>query len=261
MHHNERDSLVQRIIAGSKPLLIISPVSRRFHITQLIVGPNPLDARQSKHAREALRLQEGVEVELFDDAGALGTGVLCYAGRQAIIQIDNLHESQTAPAVAITVAAAIPKGERADWMVEKLSELGVAMLIPLAAARSVVLPQGSGKRERWQRIATESAKQSRRHGVMQIAALAKLQSMVLALPSICLSTRDDAAPLPEVLCEFRGHAAVMLLVGPEGGWTDGELEGFQSAGVRFARMTESILRIETAAVAAAAVAAMLLARS
>jgi 16S rRNA (uracil1498-N3)-methyltransferase len=232
-------------------------VTRRFHTPRLVLGLNRLDAQQGRHARDVLRLEEGAEVELFDDAGIVAAGVLVYEGGKAAVRISRLEASAATPAVLITIAAAIPKGERADWMVEKLSELGVAVFIPLAAERSVVLPEGTNKRERWQRIATESAKQSRRHGVMRIEPLAKVED-VLGSQTICLSTRDDAKPLPEVLSELHDADAVTLLIGPEGGWTDAELQNFESVGVRFAKMTETILRIETAAIAAAAVTAMLL---
>ena len=233
---------------------------RRFHTPRVVTGLNPLDARQGKHARDVLRLEEGAEVELFDDAGTVATGVLVYEANKAAVRIDQLRDAPSPMSVEITVAAAIPKGERADWMIEKLSELGISVFVPLAAERSVVVPEGTHKRDRWQRIATESAKQSRRRGVMRIDPTTQVES-VLTLPGICLSTREDAKPLPDVLSELREARAITLLIGPEGGWTDDELKQFQSAGVRFARLTESVLRVETAAIAAAAVAAMLLQRS
>jgi 16S rRNA (uracil1498-N3)-methyltransferase len=231
-------------------------VTRRFHTPRLVVGLNPLDARQGKHARDVLRLEKGTVVELFDDAGQTASGSLVFCERTTAVQVDQLDERALDRRPSITVAAAIPKGERADWMIEKLSELGVTAFIPLAAERSVVIPEGTHKIERWQRIATESAKQSRRHGVMRIESIAKVESLHARSPLIALSTHGEAAPLPDLMNELRN--AVTLLVGPEGGWTDSELKLFESAGVRFAKMTESILRIETAAVAAAAVAAMLL---
>lgn len=230
-------------------------MTRRFHTPKLIAGLNPLDARQGKHARDVLRLEEGAQVELFDDAGAVATGLLVYEGNRAGVRIQNVTESAPWSSCTITVAAAVPKGERADWMVEKLSELGVAVFIPLAAERSVVLPEGTRKLERWQRIATESAKQSRRHGVMRIEPVSKLQNVITST-TVCLATELDARPLPELL---RNAAdAVTLLIGPEGGWTDSEIEQLKSADVEFGRLTKSILRTETAAITAAALAAMLI---
>jgi 16S rRNA (uracil1498-N3)-methyltransferase len=232
---------------------------RRFHTPRLVVGLNSLDARQGKHARDVLRLEEGTSVELFDDEGRTASGLLVFEKGKAAVRVENVQAGESARAVVITVAAAIPKGERADWMVEKLSELGVSRFVPLAAERSVVVPEGTHKIERWQRIATESAKQSRRHGVMQIESITRLDDIVADSPAICLSTQNPAAPLPEVIAELRD--SIVLLIGPEGGWTNAELALCESAGVKFAKLTESILRTETAAVAAAAITAVLLRRS
>src|SRR5262249_28805891 len=147
-----------------------------------------------------------------------------------------------------------PKGERADWMIEKLGELGVNRFIPLAAARSVVLPKGQGKYERWKRIATESAKQSRRVGVMQIDELTEI-SAALAGGGFYLSTRDDATPLVSI--EHSQLRNPRFLIGPEGGWTDEEIESFKIAGLTGIKLTATILRVETAAVATAAIVACL----
>src|SRR5687767_15989799 len=92
------------------------------------------------------------------------------AGRTASVRVGSVDEAGPR-GLDWTIAAAVPKGDRADWMVEKLSELGVEEFIPLASARSVVLPEGRNKRERWVRIATEAAKQSRRGGVMRVGEL------------------------------------------------------------------------------------------
>ena len=130
--------------------LIIAGVIRRIHITQLVVGDNVLDASEAHHLRDVLRLAEGTEVELFDDGGALGHGTLQFDSvRGALVRVERLASGVTSqPRVQCTVAAAIPKGPRADWMVEKLSELGVAGFIPLLAARSVVVPDGTHKLQR-----------------------------------------------------------------------------------------------------------------
>src|SRR6202011_2416558 len=133
-----------------------------------------LDPSQARHAREVLRLPDGHPVEVFDDQGIVGTGVLVFEGpRDALVRVQQTSAEK--PPATWSVASAVPKGERADWMVEKLSELGAAAFIPLIAARSVVLPEGRNKRERWVRIATESAKQSHRPGVMRIDELSPLE--------------------------------------------------------------------------------------
>jgi 16S rRNA (uracil1498-N3)-methyltransferase len=174
--------------------------------------------------------------------------------------------AEPAAGQVLIVAAAIPKGDRADWMVEKLSELGVARFIPLITHRSVVHPKGHNKRERWQRIATESAKQSRRSGVMEIADVATLEG-VLTVKDEGGWMKDEApgegarfylSPTGASLTtSFVARASSLLLIGPEGGFTDDELRLMDDLGLTGVKLTGTILRVETAAVAAAAVVACL----
>src|SRR5205085_9207719 len=103
------------------------------------------------HVRDVLRLGNGQIVEVFDDDGRTASAVLIVsADDQVAVRVEQFH--QPPKGFQWTVAAAIPKGERADWMVEKLSELGTARFIPLIAERSVVVPQGRNKHQRWMRI-------------------------------------------------------------------------------------------------------------
>jgi 16S rRNA (uracil1498-N3)-methyltransferase len=234
--------------------LIIMGVVRRLHTPELFVGDVPLDSVQARHARDVLRLSEGTTVEVFDNRGTVASGSLMFLeNREAFVRVSELR-AISSPAARIVVASAVPKGERADWMIEKLSELGVATFIPLAADRSVVLPEGRGKLERWGRIATESAKQSRRAGVMTIEPLTKVDELLATHPKgLVLSTEAGADPILNLLVDAPDQ--IVLAIGPEGGWTDGEQERFSVSGYRKAQLTTSILRTETAAIAAAAIAA------
>jgi 16S rRNA (uracil1498-N3)-methyltransferase len=204
-----------------------------------------------------LRLTQGAEVEVFDDAGRVGRGVLTIFGSRVAVRVDAVGKAPPLGAsVRLTVAAAVPKGDRADWMVEKLAELGVAEFIPLSAARSVVLPGGTNKRERWVRIATEAAKQSRRSGVMRVGELTKVEeAMKRAGLAWYLATEPGVNPIgiAEAIAGAAAAAELLAFVGPEGGWTDDELAQFAAAGARAVRLTNTILRVETAAVAVAAV--------
>ena len=146
-------------------------------------------------------------------------------------------------------------------MIEKLSELGVTAFIPLSADRSVVKPEGKNKRERWIRIATESAKQSRRVGVMRIDELRTvaelLQSSSDYKNALYLSTAAGVPRITEAFAQVDRRGGILLLIGPEGGWTDDELRSFEETGWRGIGLTRTILRIETAAVTAAAAAILL----
>jgi 16S rRNA (uracil1498-N3)-methyltransferase len=235
-------------------------------VSRLTAGENPLDETQAHHARNVLRLTEGTPVDLFDDHGATARGTLIYPQvGPAAVRVEERAIVVGVPWGQITVASAVPKGDRADWMVEKLSELGVAEWVPLAAERSVVLPEGTSKRDRWARIATEAAKQSQRVGVMKIGPLTKPAVLIDSCSSRaahevaawCLSTEvADATFASDVALQASPGVPLMIFVGPEGGWTPAELERFGAANnVSFVRLTQTVLRIETAAVAAAAIAA------
>jgi 16S rRNA (uracil1498-N3)-methyltransferase len=233
-------------------------VARRVYVPRLDPGENPLDPAQAHHARNVLRLTDGAEVEVFDDAGRVARGVLAVSPTGDVaVRVGRVEQREAgATSVRLTVAAAVPKGDRADWMVEKLSELGVAEFVPLAAARSVVLPEGKNKRERWARIATEAAKQSRRAGVMRVGELTKLETALGACGRAwMLATEAAAAPVAirEAFDSIEGGTTLCAFIGPEGGWTDNELRQFAAAGATAVRLTNTILRVETAAVAVAAV--------
>jgi 16S rRNA (uracil1498-N3)-methyltransferase len=237
-------------------------VARRIHVSKITLGNHPLDETEAHHALNVLRLTDGTVVELFDDHGATAAGVLQFRERgSALVRVEGEIVKGTG-GVRITIASAVPKGDRADWLAEKLSELGVTEWIPLAAERSVVLPEGTGKRDRWVRIATEAAKQSRRAGVMRIGPLTKLPALLASLGSSgvspgaawCLSTESSAPAFASSLAAAADPAAPLtLFVGPEGGWSPAEMAAFEAAGVAFVRLGGTVLRIETAAVAAAAV--------
>ncbi len=229
---------------------------RRVHTPRLCIGRVELDQAGSRHARDVLRLEAGTEVEVFDDAGGVASGVIVALEPLVAVQVDAI-DAGAANVIDITVAAAVPKGDRADWMVEKLSELGVARFIPLATARSIVLPEGKNKRERWMRIATESAKQSRRRGVMRVEELTKVPDAIAQAAgtgAIVLSTAADARPILVALSQKPSNFT--LFIGPEGGWTDDELQLFQQHDVTPVKLTDTVLRVETAALVAAAVIAV-----
>src|SRR5690242_4521309 len=106
-------------------------MARRIYVPLLRLGDVPLDATQAHHARDVLRLADGTEVEVFDDVGATARGHLIYTGaRETAVRIAQLDQRATEPQTQWVVASAVPKGDRADWMVEKLSELGAAAFIP-----------------------------------------------------------------------------------------------------------------------------------
>jgi 16S rRNA (uracil1498-N3)-methyltransferase len=227
-------------------------VSRRVHVPDLYPGRLTLPAAEAQHVRDVLRVVVGDALELFDANGGTAVGTVVAVSSTAVtVDVSAVVQAARSP-VALTVAAAVPKGERADWMVEKLSELGVVRFVPLATARAVVLPAGRNKAQRWERIAVESAKQCRRPGVMAIDPVTPLAEVVRrGTAGWVLSTGPDAVPARRRAVP----AELTVLVGPEGGWTPEELAACAAAGWAAVSLASTVLRVETAAVAAAAVVA------
>jgi 16S rRNA (uracil1498-N3)-methyltransferase len=227
----------------------------------LAAGLITLDPGGARHVRDVLRLTQGATVEVFDDAGAVGQGTLVeVTPRSVVVRVEQFsNNADVANLTRLTVASAVPKGDRADWMIEKLSELGVERFIPLAAARSVVLPEGKNKHERWVRIATEAAKQSRRRGVMTIDPLTRVSDALNVGDArvLLLSTAPDAQPIYDALRPATTGTAIRAFIGPEGGWTDDEISAITSADALGVKLTSTVLRVETAAIAVAAIIASL----
>jgi 16S rRNA (uracil1498-N3)-methyltransferase len=167
----------------------------------------------------------------------------------------------------VTLALAIFKFDRMEWAIEKCTEIGVARIIPVIARRSDAhLAAAAVKRhERWQRIARQAAEQSRRPAPPEIAAPVKLKDLagegVLpagALTRVVLAESlagsEENTRLGEVLQSRSIAGEVALAVGPEGGWASGELAWFYESGWVAASLGDTILRAETAAIVATALA-------
>src|SRR5437763_6339217 len=162
---------------------IIRPM-RRLRVEQVKAGQIELPEREAHHARDVLRLSVGVEVEVFDGEGGCGVGRISRCdSKKVVVRVEEVQE-RSGVQFEWWVAAAIPKGTRGDWMVEKLSELGVGGFVPLITERSVVSAEGKNKLARWERLASEAAKQSKRRGMMRIGEVSEVGKFVRELKSV-----------------------------------------------------------------------------
>jgi len=167
----------------------------------------------------------------------------------------------------ITLALAIFKFDRMEWAIEKCTEIGVARIIPVIARRTDAhLAAAAAKRhDRWQRLVRQASEQSRRPAPPEITGEAKLKDLaregVLPASGLArvvldesLAEADDKFRLTEVLQSTQPATEVVLAIGPEGGWTDSELTFFYDQGWSAASLGNTILRAETAAIVASALA-------
>ena len=248
-------------------------MTHRFHVTDPGDGEHVRLAPDTVHHLRVLGLSEGSEVVLFDGAGLellARIESLSRADARAFV-LRRTRLSREA-AVELTLACAVPKGPRMDTLVRACAELGVAAVVPLITRRSVVKPgkparhprdpepgqgasQPSGKMARWQKISVAASEQSGRNRVMSVEPPAAFPDFLERSPGLGLAvllSPDESAPaLPVLLAQHGELARLVILVGPEGGFADDELELAAAHGLKTARLTRSILRVETACIAAA----------
>lgn len=217
-----------------------------------------LDPSQTRHARTVLRLTIGDEVALFNGNGLTANATIQSDQKQMALCV--IQVQQAAPLrPAIDLAVCIPKGPRASAMADQLSQLGVSRLIPLLTVRSVVNP-GAGKIQRLRTGAIESAKQCGRAHVMTIDEPANFKDVIgrdYALKIIADPTGGTGGKGEAGGGDESPHQKTdddkLIMIGPEGGFTDPELDQARQAGFEPWAIAPYILRIETAAIAAAAI--------
>ncbi len=226
---------------------------RRFFVTgPLITGPRRLAGPEVHHLLHVVRVGLGESVILFDGSGIEGVAELTAIAEGAVdVIIRETHPARSEPAVAVVLAAAVPKGDRFAWLIEKATELGVKRFVPLMTERSVVRP-GAGKLEKMRRTIVEASKQCGRSRLMELESpvcWADFVARDISAPSAWV-----AHPTGEPFEPSGVHAAgpVVAAVGPEGGFTDAELELAVRAGAKLVSLGARILRTETTAVALAA---------
>ncbi len=220
--------------------------------TELVTLAGP----ESHHLLHVMRAVAGTAITLFDDGGAEFAAVVETVRRsEVIVRIVERRDVNRELPFALTVGVALPKGDRQKWLVEKLTELGVTALVPLIAERGVAQPT-AGAAERLQRAAIEAAKQCGRNRLMQIAkpqAWGEWVAQTGDLPSATrrLLAHPGGRPLTEI--NLYPPQPTALAIGPEGGLTDAEVAAARCAGWQPVSLGPRILRVETAAVALAAV--------
>ena len=212
----------------------------------------PLSEGESSHALQVLRVRPGENVELFDGRGCVAAARIARCTRRIanVEVLDVKHHRRSGRTIA--VAAAVPKGERLRWMIEKLTEIGVDRFIPLETERSVVIP-GIGKLNRMRNTVVAATRQCGRPWFMEITELQPLQSCLLGAlrdsQTVAMGQPGGTSILEYVPANASG---IVLAIGPEGGWTEPELAAGRGASATLVELGRYVLRIETAAVAGAA---------
>jgi 16S rRNA (uracil1498-N3)-methyltransferase len=237
---------------------------RRWIADEVSTDRAALVGEHAEHLVRVLRARVGQD---FD----IATGETVRRGRIVSVSSDRVEfdlaeEIPVTGAVQITLLLSIFKFDRMEWAIEKCTELGVAQIIPVIAHRTDSHLAAAAKKrvERWQRIALQASEQSRRATPPEIAdphklgdALSVSATLVSVPRKIVLSESENKILLRDIV-QTSTDGEILLAVGPEGGWTDDELQSFQQGGWSAASLGNTTLRAETAAIAATAIVVSLL---
>jgi 16S rRNA (uracil1498-N3)-methyltransferase len=235
----------------------------RYFFWDAIDQSNPcivIQGPDARHIQKVLRLKPGEKIGLFD-----GRGMEYIARIESIhsagIQVRVLvsHPSQTESSVDITVAQAMLKERKMDGLVRQLTELGALGWVPFYAQRSIPKPdrrRAAARVERWEKISREALKQCKRGRVMEIQSPITLHEMFIQARASDLKIvfwENESRALDTANLPSRGKAIqrIFAVLGPEGGFSEQEIDAARADGFITAGLGPRILRAETAAVAAA----------
>jgi len=229
-------------------------MTRRRWIADEVSGNRAaLTGDHADHLIRVLRARVGQEFDIANGTVVRRGRIVSIA--DARVEFELGEEVAAASPANVTLLLGIFKFDRMEWAIEKCTELGVARIVPVIARRTDAhLAAASAKRaDRWRRLALQASEQSRRAAPPEIAAAVKLKETT-GLPGalrIVLAESENQTPLRDALTSAEGE--ILLAVGPEGGWAEDEVQLFQTAGWMSASLGPTILRAETAAIAATAI--------
>jgi len=237
---------------------------RRFYAPKIAFATDgntvALGADEARHALDVLRLGLGDELFVFDGAGnEYRCAIAELTSRSATLNVlEQVKPASPESPLHLALAVALLKGEKFDLVVQKATELGVTRLAPLITARADVRIREPGdarkKADRWARIAFESAKQCGRAQLMLVDPPMNLDEFFRSITDVQMKltyTARDGDPHADLARMDLKAARIAAMVGPEGGWTDGELKQASANGGKLVTLGGRILRAETAAIAVA----------
>ena len=229
---------------------------RRWIADEVLDNRAILIGSHARHLTRVLRAHVGQEFDIVAN-GVLRRGKIADI-QENHVEFDLGDEIPAINLPSFTIALSIFKFDRMEWAIEKCTEIGVSRIIPVIAHRTEThLAEAAVKRtERWKRIAQQAAEQSRRVSPTEIDQPTKLKEMIQrkATLRILLDETESSVALKTVLQDYPAGEEVVMALGPEGGWTQKELDQFHEAGWVSASLGSTILRAETAAIAATAIA-------
>ena len=229
-------------------------MSHRFFLSQTPTEDTArLEGDEARHLARVMRAKTGDTVELFDGQGTSWTATVQAIQRNHVsLRLDQKQSETISNKPIITLAVALPKGDRQKWLIEKITELGTDSLVPLTTTRSVAEPTAAAI-SRLQRGVIESCKQSGRNRLLEITQPQSLHNLLTtSSANLRILACPDGTPMQSILLKPVDN--ILIVIGPEGGFTDEEIRTANASGFTQMSLCQNILRIETAAIAAAVIA-------
>lgn len=232
------------------------PAGAPFFLVDALPPPGPflLGGAEGRHASVVRRLRTGEVLVLSDGAGHLATATVRVALRGSVELVVDAGIEVPPPALRVIVVQALPKGERSELAVELATEAGADTLVPWCASRCIArwsADKAVKGAQRWQTVAREAAKQSRRSTVPTVAPLAgsaEVAALITRSAAALVLHEAGSVPVAEVALPSAGE--LVLVIGPEGGISPAELAEFTHAGAQVVRLGPEVLRTSTAAAVA-----------
>ncbi|MBN2375422.1 MAG: 16S rRNA (uracil(1498)-N(3))-methyltransferase [Sedimentisphaerales bacterium] len=229
-----------------------------FYCCPINPGLLELDPDQAHHLKQVRRLKPGDAIELFDGRGTAALARVSKINRKAVLlEVEKITCHQPPKSRRIVIVAALAKGERFDWLISKCTEIGVNRICPVRFERTIKLAGSSKSSQRYENLAISAAKQCHRWFLPQIDPPAQLDQAVQILsrdyPDAQMLFGEPTEKTDSILHYTNCEKDLICFVGPEGGFTNTELELLHQHHAQPVRLTETILRVETAAITFAAV--------
>ena len=226
---------------------------RRFFCDNITADTAAITGDDAHHISRVLRMKAGDALSLCDGAGNEYDAVIASVSPEAVAcAVGERHASEAESPVRVTLFQCLPKAGKMELIVQKCTELGVFSVVPVHSARCVVVPgkDYDKKRERYNRVALEAAKQSRRAMIPQVLPLTALKRIdVRSFDLFLVAYEDENAVSLKQALRAASPRTIALLIGPEGGLEEGEVAQLVQAGAVSVSLGKRILRTETAGMA------------
>jgi 16S rRNA (uracil1498-N3)-methyltransferase len=214
-----------------------------------------LDAGDARKLTVVLRKRDGAEIEIVDSSGRIYAATLRLDADRGFASLDRVLSAPSPMSLRITLAQAVPKGQKMDYVVEKATELGLERVVAFTSSRTLGDADRAGKLERWRRLAKSAAQQCGRTDIPAIEGPLDIEALACTVPSYDVALVPwelaQSPPLRERLPELlAGAHSALVVIGPEGGLSRGEAHLLESSGAHLITLGPRILRTETAGLVA-----------